>query len=215
MQSRYYDPVIGRFINADDTGMIFSGRESLLRYNLFAYCDNNPVNFVDPDGFEPVTIGVTVVKVTIKTVLLVVGAFFGTINGALHDYNNQRIITCCNACNMQVAGGNVDWISLTQRTFIRGAVQLHGALNPPSTLQDVAQGAIVDPIIEELINRWGRQSPTTLPPPGAMVSSGIVQHQGNVPGLVQGSTQQRTAPIGSNAARAAQNHTNVLTQFLQ
>ncbi|MGM9680919.1 MAG: RHS repeat-associated core domain-containing protein, partial [Eubacteriales bacterium] len=45
LQSRYYDPQVGRFINAD--GQLNGG---LLGYNLFAYCGNNPVMNVDPDG---------------------------------------------------------------------------------------------------------------------------------------------------------------------
>lgn len=47
LQSRYYDPEIGRFINADNqlsTGSDFTGM------NLFAYCGNNPVMRVDPTG---------------------------------------------------------------------------------------------------------------------------------------------------------------------
>ncbi len=50
LQSRYYDPTNRRFINADcytSTGQEFSG------YNMFAYCNNNCVNFVDPDGEDP------------------------------------------------------------------------------------------------------------------------------------------------------------------
>ena len=47
LQSRYYDPEVCRFINADSytsTGQGFTG------YNMFAYCGNNPVNYVDPTG---------------------------------------------------------------------------------------------------------------------------------------------------------------------
>ena len=47
LQSRYYDPEIGRFINADAfpaTGQGFVGN------NMFAYCGNNPVNRVDHSG---------------------------------------------------------------------------------------------------------------------------------------------------------------------
>ena len=45
LNSRYYDPGVGRFINAD--GQL---NESALGYNLFAYCENNPVMRYDPLG---------------------------------------------------------------------------------------------------------------------------------------------------------------------
>ena len=47
LNSRYYNPETGRFINADgyvSTGQGFSG------HNMFVYCGNNPVNRVDPSG---------------------------------------------------------------------------------------------------------------------------------------------------------------------
>jgi len=47
LQSRYYNPEIGRFINAD--GIIVLG-EGLLGTNMFAYCLNNPINGSDPCG---------------------------------------------------------------------------------------------------------------------------------------------------------------------
>ena len=48
LQSRYYDPVIGRFINAD----AFASTDvlGLLSTNMFAYCENNPINCSDPTG---------------------------------------------------------------------------------------------------------------------------------------------------------------------
>ena len=46
LQSRYYDPEICRFINAD----ALVNQSSVLGYNLFAYCCNNPVNRFDIDG---------------------------------------------------------------------------------------------------------------------------------------------------------------------
>lgn len=49
LQSRYYDPKVGRFINADDTDYLgVSG--TVLSYNLYAYCENNYVNCMDPKG---------------------------------------------------------------------------------------------------------------------------------------------------------------------
>ena len=50
LQSRYYDPQTGRFINADDTNYL-NATGTVLGCNLFAYCENDPVNNVDPTGF--------------------------------------------------------------------------------------------------------------------------------------------------------------------
>lgn len=49
LQSRYYDPEIGRFINSDDVSYI-GITTSELSYNPFAYCVNNPTNKVDSTG---------------------------------------------------------------------------------------------------------------------------------------------------------------------
>ena len=51
VSSRYYDPAIGRFINADSIIGIIGG--SVKGYNLFAYCFNNPVNMDDQYGSWP------------------------------------------------------------------------------------------------------------------------------------------------------------------
>lgn len=48
LQSRYYDPAIGRFINADS--YVSTDVDGLLSSNMFAYCENNPVTRVDPSG---------------------------------------------------------------------------------------------------------------------------------------------------------------------
>lgn len=49
LQSRYYDPETGRFLNADDVDYIgYSGEQ--LSYNAFAYCENEPVVGWDPTG---------------------------------------------------------------------------------------------------------------------------------------------------------------------
>ncbi len=47
LQSRYYDPEMGRFINAD---AFTSTGQGLLGNNMFAYCLNNPVNMADLNG---------------------------------------------------------------------------------------------------------------------------------------------------------------------
>jgi len=47
LQSRYYDPELGRFINAD--GLISTG-QGIIGNNIFAYCGNNPVIYRDTAG---------------------------------------------------------------------------------------------------------------------------------------------------------------------
>ena len=50
LQTRYYDPAVGRFLNADG----FTTTGGFLGYNMFAYCENNPINKVDPAGTDAV-----------------------------------------------------------------------------------------------------------------------------------------------------------------
>ncbi|EQB89004.1 RHS repeat-associated protein [Clostridium punense] len=55
LQSRYYNPTWGRFINAD---ALIGQTGELLVHNMFAYTKNNPVNMSDKNGFRPVyTVG--------------------------------------------------------------------------------------------------------------------------------------------------------------
>ncbi len=50
LNSRYYDPELGRFINSDDINTIDVTKVALNGLNLYAYCLNNPVNKTDATG---------------------------------------------------------------------------------------------------------------------------------------------------------------------
>lgn len=52
LNSRYYDPAIGRFISADTFA---STGQGIIGYNMYAYCTNNPVSQLDPKGELPIT----------------------------------------------------------------------------------------------------------------------------------------------------------------
>ena len=52
LQSRYYNPEWGRFLNCDDTVILLATKGKALGANMFAYCGNNPVNRIDPTGFK-------------------------------------------------------------------------------------------------------------------------------------------------------------------
>ena len=53
LQSRYYDPTIGRFLNADS---VLSIHPSSSECNLFRYCNNNPINRIDETGTMAVAV---------------------------------------------------------------------------------------------------------------------------------------------------------------
>ena len=71
LQSRYYNPNWGRFINAD---IYVNANGDLLGYNMFAYCNNNPVMGYDPlgewnwgtffGGVDLLTVGITAIAVS-------------------------------------------------------------------------------------------------------------------------------------------------------
>ena len=72
LNSRYYDPAIRRFINADGYG---STGQGFIGYNMYTYCLNNPVNLKDEDG-----------EFAITTSLLVaagIGALVGAVTSAI------------------------------------------------------------------------------------------------------------------------------------
>ena len=69
LQSRYYDPSICRFINADVAEIAQMTKDIPVGTNAFAYCNNDPVNISDPSG--------TFTLAQFAKVLL--GGFFGII----------------------------------------------------------------------------------------------------------------------------------------
>jgi len=77
LNSRYYNPEWGRFLNADG---IIGTDETTNGYNLFAYCDNNPTNGVDSDGNLAIT-GCFVAGAVALGALLIGGALVATPQG--------------------------------------------------------------------------------------------------------------------------------------
>ena len=74
LNSRYYDPRTGRFINVDEIEILENTNNFANGLNLYAYCLNNPVNDIDSEGnlswWQKLLIGLGV---------LIVGAFITAI----------------------------------------------------------------------------------------------------------------------------------------
>lgn len=81
LQSRYYDPVLHRFINADLPEYTTLSSVSTASANLFAYCVNNPVNLHDENGEWPSwakkLVAVVAVAAAVVTATVVTVATFG------------------------------------------------------------------------------------------------------------------------------------------
>lgn len=103
LQSRYYDPVLGRFISAD--AISYLNPEDVVGFNLYSYCGNNPVMGIDPNGtFDWARFGrgLAIVAGAVLAIAVTVGTFgtgsvvggaiiAGTI-GAAGDMFSQTVI---------------------------------------------------------------------------------------------------------------------------
>ncbi|MDP3488483.1 MAG: RHS repeat-associated core domain-containing protein [Bacillota bacterium] len=110
--ARYYDASVGRFVSPDThwnhNNMIYGddpdNKSPLIAAitqstNLYVYCANNPLIYVDPDGeFFFVATGI-------------LGALIGGVGGAIHSYVNH---------------GEVRWQSVATGAAIGGAIGLTG-----------------------------------------------------------------------------------------
>ena len=75
LQSRYYDPGVGRFVNGDDTQVLLMYAWYTLagpNLNTFAYCKNDPQNNADYEGFWwlPSRIHTLVISIPLDAVLV-------------------------------------------------------------------------------------------------------------------------------------------------
>lgn len=83
MQARYYDPVIGRFYSNDPLGF-----RDVHSFNRYAYANNNPYKYTDPDGNNPKLIADFALNVAINYATTgspgLASAAAATIEGALN-----------------------------------------------------------------------------------------------------------------------------------
>lgn len=66
LQSRYYNPEWGRFLNAD--GLVQTG-QGLIDKNMYVYCENNPINRSDENGYGWISSAWNIIKAGISMLL--------------------------------------------------------------------------------------------------------------------------------------------------
>lgn len=77
LQTRYYDPEVGRFLNMDSVE--YADPESVNGINLYSYCINDPVNYYDPSGHFIISLIIG---------LAITGAAIGGAVSGVSAYNN-------------------------------------------------------------------------------------------------------------------------------
>jgi hypothetical protein len=84
MNARLYDPVLGRMLSPDN----FVGDAGTQGFNRYSYANNNPLNRIDPDGNEPITIIGALILIGKSAVIG--AATSATINGVTNLANGNN-----------------------------------------------------------------------------------------------------------------------------
>ena len=80
LQTRYYDPTICRFINADNYELVTELSCDAGQLNMYAYCNNNPIMYTDESG--------EIVGWLVVLICSLVGATIGgTVSGVIAANN--------------------------------------------------------------------------------------------------------------------------------
>ncbi len=85
LQSRYYDPETGRFVNSD---RIVAGNNNPFAYNLFVYCENDPISYLDNNGMFLKKLWKSVKKAVKAVVKSTVSGVKKVVSTMLHGINN-------------------------------------------------------------------------------------------------------------------------------
>jgi len=103
--TRYYDQNTHRFISPDDLTYLGANGD-LNSYNLYAYCSNNPVNFVDPTGNF---------AISATLAMILIGTAIGAVTGFGMDAGKQLI---ANGWDFE----DVDWGSAVNSGIVGAAL---------------------------------------------------------------------------------------------
>ena len=106
LNARYYNPEWRRFISPDDTAYL--DPESVNGLNLYAYCNNDPVNYADPSGHFMISTAVLIGAI----IGAVVGAGVGFGIAVYNDYKDDG----------EIFNGSVAWYDYLGATLLGGAI---------------------------------------------------------------------------------------------
>ena len=134
VSSRYYDPEVSRFINADSQ---LNQKDGMLGYNMFAYCNDNPIMYSDPTGHS------------IILACIIIGAVIGAVaGGCTGAYVSKKQTGKVNgwavalgAVGGGVVGGLIGWGVGAVITAVGAAATGSAATAAAPVVQQVAEKA--------------------------------------------------------------------------
>lgn len=176
VSSRYYDPEIGRFINADSQ---LNAKDGILGYNLFAYCNNKPIMYSDPSGHS------------IILACIIVGAVIGGLAGG-HIAAKVSKAQTGKVNGWAVAGGIVGG-------GVLGGLAGWGIGAAITAIGAAATGAAAAPIVEKAAEKASTALQTYYPPNNGFSGAiekyhWMLERLSNEPGILRGDLQLLLAP---------------------
>ena len=87
LKSRYYSPELMRFLTPDRISILDDTMDNIDACNLYVYCSNNPVMYVDPDGELAITLGSITIALLIALGLLVVAGALTYVESQTGSFN--------------------------------------------------------------------------------------------------------------------------------
>ena len=97
LNARYYDPSIGRFISPDVLTILDETKGQINGLNLYMYCNDNPIMYVDPSGCLAFFI-----------ITAIIGALIGFGTALYIDYKDDG----------QIFNGSVKWYEYLGTTIL-------------------------------------------------------------------------------------------------
>jgi RHS repeat-associated protein len=177
MHARYYSPVLGRFLSVDPVGGKAGSSQS---WNRYAYVENNPLLFLDPDGLEKFLAGGRALDTPLPAIVFYEGrnsgalrhvAFVTSVDSSGNGVGFEGTVTATNNSEFQSLVTNHDSIVDVNATDLGPK-----NLNAPSVYSNLqtseSTGAVVD---TNLYDVYAVSVDTNSSDPTAAVSSFLNQ----------------------------------------
>ena len=174
LQSRYYNPDMGRYINADDVEFLGANGD-VLSFNLFTYCDNNPVNKVDYNGNEPITLTIVGICFLVSALITLFTINLTTNPKFLRSWNRMctAIATGISSCLGTIGSltrGTLSWASSQGKSianeigysFARAKKVLNGSWQKHHLVAKAAHNATLAAKILREVLPLGTEDPANL-----------------------------------------------------